>query len=459
MGDALPEGWMWVTWEDILELNNAPFKRGPFGSALKKSMFVDSGYKVYEQYCPINDDCSFARYFITEEKFGELEAFAVKARDFLVSCSGVSLGRITQVPDEFEEGVINQAILRVRLNAEVYDSNLFIRLFRSEYFQKRIFDNATGSAIPNVKGVKFLKVIPVPLIPRNEQTRIAQKLDQLLAQVDTLKVRVDAIPKILKRFRQSVLSAAVSGKLTEEWRIENCLHNPREKIIGDISTVVRGGSPRPASDPKYFGGTTPWITVKEITKDSNKKLVVTERCVSELGRSHSRYIEEGTLLLSNSGATLGVPKITSIGGCINDGVVAILDIHEPLKSYLYYVLSSMTEHLRSINQGAAQPNLNTTIVKEISFLLPVVEEQKEIVHRVEQLFTLADQIQAKVTAAQKQINHLTQSILAKAFRGELVPQDPNDEPASVLLERIKAQREAEANGNKKTEKKKARAWL
>ena len=82
----LPKSWQWVRWEDILDFDTGAFKRGPFGSALKKEFFVKhSRYKVYEQYCPINDDCSFERYYITEEKFKELEGFVVKAHDFLIS--------------------------------------------------------------------------------------------------------------------------------------------------------------------------------------------------------------------------------------------------------------------------------------------------------------------------------------------------------------------------------------
>jgi type I restriction enzyme S subunit len=169
----LPKSWQWFRWEDILDFDAGAFKRGPFGSALKKEFFVKhSKYKVYEQYCPINDDCSFERYYITEEKFKELEGFAVKAHDFLISCSGVTLGRITQIPEDFKEGIINQALLRVRLNKDAYNFAFFKQLFRSRYFQKRIFENSTGSAIPNVKGVSELKAIAVPLCSLEEQKQI-----------------------------------------------------------------------------------------------------------------------------------------------------------------------------------------------------------------------------------------------------------------------------------------------
>lgn len=143
----LPQGWEWVCWGELLAYDDGAFKRGPFGSSLTKSMFISEGYKVYEQYCPINDDCSFERYYISDEKFEELRGFAVKAGDFLVSCTGATLGRITQVPQKFKEGVINQALLRVRINKGFIDADFFKLLFRSPFFQKNIFENSKGSAI------------------------------------------------------------------------------------------------------------------------------------------------------------------------------------------------------------------------------------------------------------------------------------------------------------------------
>jgi type I restriction enzyme S subunit len=96
--------------------------------------------------------------------------------------------------------------------------------------------------------------------------------------------------------------------------------------LDQVSVVVRGASPRPAGDPKYFGGSIPWITVGPLTADEQPYLRAVPETVTEEGRERSRYIEAGTLLLTNSGATLGVPKITLIGGCINDGVAALLDV-------------------------------------------------------------------------------------------------------------------------------------
>ena len=209
----LPGIWAWVTWDSVLAIGEGAFKRGPFGSALKKSIFVSHGYKVYEQYCPINDDCSFERYYITREKFEELRSFEVKAGDFLISCSGVTLGRITQVPHDFKKGIINQALLRVRLNNKIIDDGYFARLFRSLLFQRWIFDNSTGSAIPNVKGVKELKAIPIPLPPLVEQQQIVAELERRLSVIEELEAAIEANLTRADRLRRSILQRALTGRM------------------------------------------------------------------------------------------------------------------------------------------------------------------------------------------------------------------------------------------------------
>ena len=209
----LPPSWTWVSWEMVLASADGAFKRGPFGSALTKSFFVEKGFKVYEQYCPINDDCSFGRYYITPEKFEELKAFEVKAGDYLISCSGVTLGRITRVPEQYERGVINQALLRVRLDEKIINHRYFLHLFRSAFFQKAIFENSTGSAIPNVKGVKELKAMAIPLPSLAEQTRIVAEVERRLSVLEELESMVTANLQRATRLRQSILQKAFSGEL------------------------------------------------------------------------------------------------------------------------------------------------------------------------------------------------------------------------------------------------------
>ncbi|OLH13356.1 hypothetical protein DXO246_04385 [Xanthomonas oryzae pv. oryzae] len=433
MVSELPGGWVETTigeicamgpksaWDDGMEIGFVPMShaptnfRGPLNYEARRWHEVKKAYTHFE-----NDDVIFAK---------------------VTPCfENGKAALVAGLPNGAGAGSSEFHVLR-RRDAGISPSYL-LAVIKSAQFLREGEENMTGAVGLRRVPRAFVENFPVRLPPEAEQKRIAQKLDALLAQVDTLKARIDAIPALLKRLRQSVLASAASSSLTSDWRKKQNLEEPQVTQIAKLANVVRGASPRPAGHPDFFGGPVPWITVRELTKDQLKLLTATSDSLTEAGRLKSRYIESDTLLLSNSGATLGVPKITRIGGCINDGVVALLDVQEPTKSYLYYFLSSKTEELRSLNQGAAQPNLNTGIVKSIEVRIGSEAEQTEIVRRVEQLFAYAEQLEAKVAAAQQRIDALTQSLLAKAFRGELVPQDPTDEPASVLLERIRTQRAA-----------------
>ena len=133
----------------------------------------------------------------------------------------------------------------------------------------------------------------------------------------------------------------------------------------------------------------------------------------------SRLVTAGTLLFTNSGATLGVPKITLVDGCINDGSVALLNIQEPTKSFLYHFLNTQTDRLRNLKQGAAQPNLNTEIVRQIPVPLPSIEEQERVVGLLENDHSAVDL--RNLNSLQSESKSLRQSILSAAFRGDLLP--------------------------------------
>ncbi|MBV6804091.1 restriction endonuclease subunit S [Xanthomonas campestris pv. lawsoniae] len=320
------------------------------------------------------------------------------------------------------------------------------------------------------------------IAPLAEQKRIAQKLDALLAQVDTLKARIDAIPALLKRFRQSVLESAFSGELTAEWRQ---LHpdtkaasitdvrqawrdhyqrsgrkfvtpnldptNLRDDLpptwqatqIGIIFDVFVGATPaRDRTD--FWKGSISWVSSAEV---AFCKIRSTKEKITEAGyRATSTNLHPpGTVMLAmiGQGKTRGQPAILAIDACHNQNTAA-LRVHDEygVPEYLYYYLWGKYEETRRFGGGNNQQALNKKSVQSLPFPLAPLAEQTEIVRRVEQLFAYADQLEAKVATAQQRIDALTQCLLAKAFRGELVPQDPGDEPASVLLERIRTQRAA-----------------
>lgn len=281
--------------------------------------------------------------------------------------------------------------------------------------------------------------LEISLPPISEQTRIAAKLDELLAQVDTLKARIDGIPALLKRFRQSVLTAAVSGRLTEEWRkAGKAIPHLR---IGDVCDF-RNGFAYKSSDYKKDG--IPLVRISDI---DGRYAFPSDEIYIDQSLCDERYlISHGDLLIAMSGATTG-----KIGVYIGDapalqnqrvGNFLVNSKGQITSEYRNIAISQMAGEIIKSAYGGAQPNISSKEICALRINVPSIDEQTEIVRRVEQLFAFADQLEAKVASAKSRIDHLTQSILAKAFRGELVPQDPNDEPASVLLERIKAQRAA-----------------
>jgi len=167
--------------------------------------------------------------------------------------------------------------------------------------------------------------------------------------------------------------------------------------LQDVFEISRGGSPRPAGDPRFFGGSIPWITVREITKDPAKVLTTTEAGLTAEGALRSRFIDPGDLLLTNSGATLGVPKISGIRACMNDGVAVLRAFHSvPLNDFAYLYLHSQTEAFRRVNQGMGQPNLNTGIIAGWFFPLPPLAEQRRIVAKVDELNALCNRLEEQL---------------------------------------------------------------
>ena len=331
----------------------------------------------------------------------------------------------------------------------------------------RLGDLNKSTAIPGLNRQDAYD-LKIGLPPLAEQTRITQKLDELLAQVDTLKARIDAITALLKRFRQSVLAVAISGRLTEKWRAQHVgwvgEGSPTTAIAS--STLPVGWSSKPAGDICGFitkgttpskekmtagHGAVPYIKVYNLTFTGELDFSIDPTFVDSSTHSidlKRSIVKPGDVLMNIVGPPLGKVSIvpaTYPEWNINQAIARFRAGDEISAAYLALCLRTEEVLSHAVSRAkatAGQFNLTLEICRELRLPVPPADEQTEIVHRVEQLFAFADQLERKVQSAKSRIDHLTQSILAKAFRGELVPQDPNDEPASVLLARIKAQRAA-----------------
>lgn len=218
-GDLLPSTspthWEVKKLGEIISKEKYSMKRGPFGSALKKEFFVDNGIRVFEQYNPINSDPHWKRYFITKEKFKELEAFKASAGDLLISCSG-TLGKILELPKNTEIGIINQALLKIKLDQKQILNSFFIHYFNSNKFQNLILEKTIGTAIKNIASVSELKRLEIPLPNLTEQNLIVAEIDRRFAIVDKTLNLIDKSIQNAKNLKQSILKKAFSGELRSE---------------------------------------------------------------------------------------------------------------------------------------------------------------------------------------------------------------------------------------------------
>lgn len=321
---------------------------------------------------------------------------------------------------------------------EPLDQMYLLHYFR--WIESWLTQQGTGTTFAAISG-DIIKTLDVPVAPLNEQKRIADKLDTLLAQVDACRERLNRVPQILKRFRQAVLSAATTGALTEEWRKTNSLKRdwPRAHLA-ELGELGRGKSKhRPRNDSRLYGGTYPFIQTGEVAQ-SGGTIHSHTQTYSDFGLAQSKLWPVGTVCITIA-ANIANTAILSYPACFPDSVVGfVASPPRCLPQFVKWSIDVQRAELESFAPATAQKNINLAVLNDVEFELPSLVEQHEIVRHVETLFAFADHLETRYAAARTQVENMTPALLAKAFRGELVPQDPNDEPASELLERIKEQK-------------------
>lgn len=378
----------------------------------------------------------------------------------------MSLGKMVRA--NFDSA-INQDLKAIFINENV--SNIYFEYWYRSISHK-IQEMGTGTTVKGIR-LEDIKQLSFAVAPLAEQQQIAQKLDELLAQVDALKTRLDTIPKILKRFRQSVLAAAVSGGLTEEWRRSDEYELKGNKYLPlswkseqaqNVCLKVQSGS-TPRDNPFDQNGTVPFLKVYNIVNqkiDFNYKPQFVTAEVHEKSLKRSIALPND-ILMNIVGPPLG--KIAILTNQypewnLNQAITLFRTNPEFLQfMYLYYVLCEgelVRDVMPETKGSVGQVNISLSQCRDALIPVPPLKEQTEIVRRVEQIFAHADQIEKRVKDAQARVNHLTQSILAKAFRGELTAewraQNPElisgENSAAALLERIKVERDIASNKRK-----------
>lgn len=421
------EDWVECKLGDLLKLKN--------GFAFKSKSYLPQGIPVIR----IGDiknwsiDIEGAKKIDESEEY---EAYKIKKGDILIAMSGATTGKFGIYQME-EKAYQNQRVG----NLIPHNDSLVLRkfIFYLLYSLKRDIERkAYGGAQPNISATKIheldTKLFPLPI-----QRAIVARIEELFSSLDQGVADLQRAQEQLRVYRQAVLKKAFeggySGKKFEFQRIDT------------ICEVVRGGSPRPAGSPKYYNGSIPFLKVKDISRNDGVYISSAEYSIKEAGLKKTRLVPENTLLLTNSGATLGIPGITTFATTFNDGIAAFLNLDDNLL-YHYYFWSYQTPFLRNLNQGAAQPNLNTRVIGSVE--IPIYHDKSEhekIVKEIESRLSICDQVEANIQESLAKAEALRQSILKKAFEGDLLTaaeiaackEEADYEPAAVLLARMKAE--------------------
>ena len=362
------------------------------------------------------------------------------------------------LPNGVGAGSTEYFVCRPHLNRIVPE--ILHAFFKTSEFMTNGETNMSGSVGHKRVPKDFLLNTQIPLAPLPEQKRIADKLESVLGRVDACRARLDRVPALLKRFRQSVLSAAVSGQLTESWREsfpgakESNADSSRflnerysipeeweEKTLSELSTMVTSGS-RGWAD--YYSSTgAVFIRAQNINADRLDLEDVAHVLLPDKAEGKRAVVKRNDLLITITGANVGKSarvKIDLEEAYISQHIALVKLRDSKQAAFVELFLWAENAGRGQLNEaayGGGKPGLNLQNIRELIIGLPSLHEQQEIVRRVAALFAIADRIEARLATAQKTIDRLTPATLAKAFRGQLVPQDPNDEPAINLLQRLR----------------------
>ena len=435
---TIPASWRWATAGDIAKIvgGGTPSSKVDGNFAENGIPWITpadlTGYR--------ESHISRGRRDLSEQGFAGSGAQLIPARSVLFS-SRAPIGYCVIASNEVST---NQGFKSLVLDGEIDPG--YIRhylLSAKEYAESK----ASGTTFMELSGARVAE-LAVPIAPLPEQRRIVAKVDGLTARTDRARKELDRIPTLIARYRQRLLALAFSGELTIGWRADHGLQEPVPTTVDDLSEGLRYGTAQKSyAEPKG-------VAVLRIPNVASGRISLQDLKYSELEPKEfaKLRLNEGDILVVRSNGSVdlvGRPALVTgdaVGLAYAGYLIRIRPKHDVvMPKFLTLMLEAPA--IRGIIEAGARStsgvnNVNATELGALTVPLFDIDEQAEIVRRIESAFGWLDRVAADHAAAARLLPKLDAAILAKAFAGNIVPQDPNDEPASVLLERIKAEREA-----------------
>lgn len=398
------------------------FLRGPFGGDLKKEIFVSKGentYKVYEQGVVLNSDKTIGRYYISEKDYqAKLFKFSVQDRDFLISCSGVNMGAIYQLKAPFEQGIINQALLRVRLDNEIIDDNYFFYLFK-ELISKRITTGSGDSTIPNFPALEVIKHIEFELPDKLIQKAVGKLLYSLDSKIELnnrINAELEAMAKTLydywfvqfdfpnakgKPYKSSggkmVWNEELKREVPEGWE---------DGVLKDIANIIMGQSPPGESYNEDGDG----IIFYQGCTDFGNRFPTVRKYTTE----PTRFAKEGDILLSVR-APVGTLNIAKEDCCIGRGLSA-LNSKDNCIAYLFGVMVNLKQIFDRRNVDGTTFG---SITKDDLFSLKVVKPEKRVLKQYHSIVNPAFEKQNKLELENIKLTELRDWLLPMLMNGQV----------------------------------------
>lgn len=390
------ESWTETTLEELCIPGG--LVRGPFGGALKKEIFVSSGYKVYEQRNAIYATTEIGSYYITGDKYRELSRFAIADGDFIVSCSG-TIGCIYQLPVKSPEGVINQALLKITLDPQKIDTELFLQYFRSEFFRKSIIDDTQGGAMKNLVGMdKFRKALFVIPSDSKEQRAIAAAL----SDADAYILGLEKLIAKKRAVKQGAMQELLTGKrrlsgFKGEW-VDDCMENYLKFEVG-----------YPFSST-FFNSSQGMRLVKNRDLKSDDQIYYTTENYDEI-----YIVEDGDVLVGMDGDF--IPCLWNKGpALLNQRVGRVRTNQNMALLFAYYILLKPLEQLQNGTGATTVKHLSHSNVEKLIVRIPKdVAEQMAIAAVLSNMDSEIDAL----TAKRKKAWRIKQGMMSELLTGRI----------------------------------------